>query len=195
MDAGSQITTIVKDQVEILAVLKGLELLIQTPDVFFFRLTLPCEDWDAGSSNGGSGMILCGENVAGSSKAISTTLSSRSYFSYDQVTSAPRDVNVSISTAVWIAEFPGQWSCRIGVSITDSLMCRHPAIRAPLSGWSEAYFFLVSINPGISCSAISISRRPKAARDWVKLSAPTENMNPEAAYNVCDLEFARWCSV
>jgi hypothetical protein len=37
-------------------------------------------------------------------------------------------------------------------------------MRAPLRGWSAAYFSRVAIRPGISFSASSISRRPKAAR-------------------------------
>lgn len=45
------------------------------------------------------------------------------------------------------------------------VMCKHPAIRAPLRGLDSAYFFLMYIRPGISCSAMSISLRPKAARE------------------------------
>ena len=44
------------------------------------------------------------------------------------------------------------------------LMCKHPAILAPAKGCSFAYFSLVNMSPGISISASSISRRPKAAR-------------------------------
>lgn len=44
-------------------------------------------------------------------------------------------------------------------------MCRQPAMRAPFNGWSSAYFLRVSMRPGISFSASSISRRPKAARE------------------------------
>ena len=43
-------------------------------------------------------------------------------------------------------------------------MCKHPAILAPANGWSSAYFLRMDIKPGISTSANSISRRPKAAR-------------------------------
>ena len=43
-------------------------------------------------------------------------------------------------------------------------MCKQPAMRAPLRGCSSAYFSRVAMRPGISCSASSISRRPKAAR-------------------------------
>lgn len=64
----------------------------------------------------------------------------------DQVTSAPRNVKVSMRTAVWM------------------VMWRHPAIRAPFNGWSSAYLARVAIKPGISFSASSISLRPKAAR-------------------------------
>lgn len=38
-------------------------------------------------------------------------------------------------------------------------------MRAPFNGWSEAYFSRVAMRPGISFSASSISRRPKAASE------------------------------
>ncbi len=63
-----------------------------------------------------------------------------------QRTSAPRAVRVSISTAVWV------------------VMCREPITRAPLRGFLAANFSRMDIRPGISFSAISISRRPQAAR-------------------------------
>lgn len=44
-------------------------------------------------------------------------------------------------------------------------MCRHPAILAPLSGWVLPNFSRRYMRPGISCSASSISLRPKAARE------------------------------
>src|SRR5438046_2239434 len=65
----------------------------------------------------------------------------------DHVSSAPRAFRVSIKTAVWM------------------VMCRQPAMRAPLRGWSSAYFRRMAIRPGISTSASSISRRPKAASE------------------------------
>ena len=43
-------------------------------------------------------------------------------------------------------------------------MCSEPMMRAPFSGWASAYSARVCIRPGISCSASSISLRPKAAR-------------------------------
>ena len=48
----------------------------------------------------------------------------------------------------------------------DILMCRQPAMRAPFRGWSAAYLRRMAMRPGISISASSISRRPKAARDY-----------------------------
>ena len=64
-----------------------------------------------------------------------------------QRTSAPSAVSVSISTAVCI------------------VMCSEPVMRAPLSGCAAANSSRVSIRPGISCSASSISLRPKAASE------------------------------
>ncbi len=61
-----------------------------------------------------------------------------------QRTSAPRATRVSMSTAVWI------------------VMCSEPMIRAPARGWASVYSARVDIRPGISCSASSISLRPKA---------------------------------
>ena len=63
-----------------------------------------------------------------------------------QRTSAPSATSVSISTAVWI------------------VMCSEPVMRAPLSGCASANSARVAIRPGISCSASSISLRPKSAR-------------------------------
>ena len=65
----------------------------------------------------------------------------------DQRTVAPRAVSVSISTAVWM------------------VMCRQPAMRAPLSGCDLPYSSRSAIRPGISSSAIEISLRPQSARE------------------------------
>lgn len=43
MDKGSEITAVVEDQVELLAILEGKELLLQTPVVLLFGLALPGE--------------------------------------------------------------------------------------------------------------------------------------------------------
>jgi len=64
-----------------------------------------------------------------------------------QRTSAPRAFRVSMSTAVWM------------------VMCRDPAMRAPARGFDPAYSSRMAIRPGISVSAMAISRRPQAARD------------------------------
>src|SRR5450432_3225971 len=63
-----------------------------------------------------------------------------------QVTSAPSAVSVSMRTAVSI------------------VMCRHPAMRAPLSGCAFPNSSRSDMSPGISCSAIPISLRPQLAR-------------------------------
>ena len=65
----------------------------------------------------------------------------------DQVTSAPRSIRVSINTAVWM------------------VMCKHPAIRAPLNGLDAPYSARRAIKPGISASANFISLRPHSARE------------------------------
>src|SRR5437588_1263812 len=62
-----------------------------------------------------------------------------------QRTSAPSATRVWMSTAV----------CTV--------MCSEPVMCAPLSGWRSAYSWRVAIRPGISCSASSISLRPKSA--------------------------------
>lgn len=64
VDEGSQVATIVEDQVEALVVLEGGELLLQAPVVLFLGLALPGEDGDAGSGNGGGGVVLSREDVA-----------------------------------------------------------------------------------------------------------------------------------
>lgn len=79
------------------------------------------------------------------------------------MSSAPSALRVSIRTAVWMAGKACQTMSLQTIEVFI-LMCKHPAIRAPFSGCSCAYFSLVITRPGISCSASSISLRPKAAR-------------------------------
>jgi hypothetical protein len=65
-----------------------------------------------------------------------------------QRTSAPSALSVSIRTAVWMV----MWS--------------EPVMRAPFRGWREAYSSRMAIRPGISVSAIAISRAaPGGQRD------------------------------
>ena len=64
-----------------------------------------------------------------------------------QRTRAPSAVRVSMSTAV----------CTV--------MCRDPVTRAPANGWEAANSARMAMRPGISCSASSISLRPKAASE------------------------------
>ncbi len=63
-----------------------------------------------------------------------------------QRTSAPSALRVSMSTAVWM------------------VMWREPAMRAPLRGLAAAYSSRMAMRPGISVSAMAISRRPQGAR-------------------------------
>jgi hypothetical protein len=68
----------------------------------------------------------------------------------EDVAGRPADIGaerarVSISTAVWI------------------VMCREPAMRAPLSGLVAPYSSRNAIRPGISVSAMSSSLRPNSA--------------------------------
>ena len=65
MDEGSQVTAVVKDQVEVLAGGEGLQLLLQTPVVLLFGLALPGEDRGATGGDGSCGVVLGGEDVAG----------------------------------------------------------------------------------------------------------------------------------
>jgi len=147
VNEGGEITTVVENQVQGLATSEALDRLINTPEVFLLGLTLPGEDGDTGDSDGGCGMVLGGEDVLEGDQNPRSTQKQKKRTQEDQVTSAPRAVRVSIKTAVWM------------------VMCKHPAIRAPLRGCEAECFCLMYMRPGISCSAISISLRPKAARE------------------------------
>ena len=148
VNEGGEVTTVVKDQVQRLATGETLDGLFDTPEVFFLCLALPGEDGDTGTGDSGRSMVLGGEDVLeGSQTPAQRQTKGDKLTQEDQVTSAPRAVRVSIKTAVWM------------------VMCKHPAMRAPLRGFEAAYFCLMYMRPGISCSAISISLRPKAARE------------------------------
>jgi hypothetical protein len=64
VDKGSQVTTVVEDEVELATILEGVELLLQAPVVLLLGLALPGEDGDAGSGNGSGSVVLGAENVA-----------------------------------------------------------------------------------------------------------------------------------
>lgn len=72
VDEGGQVTTVVEDEVELLSILEGVELLLQTPVVLLLSLTLPGEDGDTSSSNGSRGVVLGGEDVAAGPGHLST---------------------------------------------------------------------------------------------------------------------------
>lgn len=64
VDKGGKITTIVEDQVERLARGERGELLLEAPLVLLLGLALPGEDGGTTGGNGGSGVVLSGEDVA-----------------------------------------------------------------------------------------------------------------------------------
>ena len=64
VDERGEVTTVVEDQVELLAIVEGIELLLQAPLVLLLGLTLPGKDGDTGGSDGSSGVVLGGEDVA-----------------------------------------------------------------------------------------------------------------------------------
>ena len=72
VNEGGEVTTVVEDEVELLAILEGEELLLKAPLVLLLGLTLPGEDGDTGSGDGGGGMVLGGEDVAGGPGDLST---------------------------------------------------------------------------------------------------------------------------
>lgn len=89
VNESSEITTVVENKVELLAVLESVELLLQAPFVLLLGLSLPGEaarcvshlnevvglaylHWDTRSSNSSSGVVLSGENVAAGPGDLST---------------------------------------------------------------------------------------------------------------------------
>lgn len=64
VDHGGQVTTVVQDQVQLLAVLERVQLLFDTPVVFFFGFPLPGEHGHPHGGDGGGGVVLGGEDVA-----------------------------------------------------------------------------------------------------------------------------------
>jgi hypothetical protein len=72
VDKGGEVTAVVEDEVELLAILEGEELLLKAPLVLLLGLTLPGEDGDTGSGDSGGGVVLGGEDVAGGPGDLST---------------------------------------------------------------------------------------------------------------------------
>lgn len=91
VDKSSEVSTIIEDEVELLAILERDELLLKAPVVFLLSLTLPSETvifvsirnistksdlwnihWDTCSGNSGSSMILGREDVAAGPCALRT---------------------------------------------------------------------------------------------------------------------------
>jgi hypothetical protein len=72
VDEGSEVTTVVEDQVQRLAVLEGSKLLLEAPLVLLLGLALPGEDGDTSSGNGSGSVVLGGEDVAGGPGELGT---------------------------------------------------------------------------------------------------------------------------
>lgn len=72
VDEGGEVTAVIENEVEGLAILEGLELLLEAPVVLILGLTLPGEDGDTGGGNGSSGVVLGGEDVARGPGDLST---------------------------------------------------------------------------------------------------------------------------
>ena len=81
--------------------------LFDTPDVFFIGFTFPGVDWSAGLGDGRSGVILRGEDIAATPLHLDAEREKNKQVRHTDdnnnnnvLTSAPRAVNVSMSTAV-----------------------------------------------------------------------------------------------
>ena len=72
VDEVGEITTVVEDEVELLAILEGDKLLLQAPVVLLLSLALPGENRDTGSGNGSGGVVLGAEDVARGPGNLST---------------------------------------------------------------------------------------------------------------------------
>jgi hypothetical protein len=72
VDEGGKVTTVIKNEVKLLVVLEGKQLLLKAPLVLLLGLTLPGENGDTGGGDGGGGVVLGGEDVAGSPGDLGT---------------------------------------------------------------------------------------------------------------------------
>lgn len=63
VNQSGQVSTVIQNQVQLLAVLESEQLLLDTPQVLLFGLTLPSENWHTSSGNGSSSVVLGRENV------------------------------------------------------------------------------------------------------------------------------------
>ena len=125
VDEGSQVTAVVEDDVEALVILEGGQLLLQAPVVLLLGLALPGEDGDTGGGNGSGGVVLGGEDVARGPGELST----------EGLEGLDEDGGLD----GWGVVLARGRFCHWGAGgERDSLMCRQPAMRAPLRGWSSA---------------------------------------------------------
>jgi hypothetical protein len=107
VDERGKVTTVVEDQVELLAILEGVELLLQAPFVLFLGLTLPGEAIKAVSrySIEWKQQLELTTYTGTPEAAMAAAAWSwvEKMLQLVQVTSAPRAVRVSMRTAVWMA--------------------------------------------------------------------------------------------
>lgn len=67
-----KVTAVVQDHVERLPLRERRERLLDTPDILLLGLALPSVDGDAGRGDGGGGVVLGGEDVAGGPGDVGT---------------------------------------------------------------------------------------------------------------------------
>jgi hypothetical protein len=124
VDNVGKITTIIKNHVEGLSI-REEQSLLDTPDEFLISLTLPGVDRDTSGSDGSSGVILGGEDVAGRPGNISTESSEglnensgllKGYTIKTRL-SVPNFHNI-ITMIVWKKHL--RWSC------ASNQQCGHP---------------------------------------------------------------------
>ena len=104
VDHRGEIATIVENHVEALAIGESSKGLFDAPEVLFLGLTLPGVDGNASSGDRSSGVVLRGEDVLKVGGWVRLchriTFTAQKLTQDDQVTSAPREVRVSMRTAV-----------------------------------------------------------------------------------------------
>lgn len=104
VNEGSQVTTVIEDEVKLLAILEGLELLLQAPLILLVGLTLPGE-----ATNVSERPLYRIPELATYTGTPAAAMAAAAWSWVEkmlqlvQVTSAPRATRVSMRTAVWMA--------------------------------------------------------------------------------------------
>lgn len=100
VDERGKISTVIEDQVQALVILEGNKLLLQAPLVLFLGLTLPRENSDTYLVSFGPKRGTWRLDIPAAAMAAAAWSWVLKMLHDDQVTSAPRNVRVSIRTAV-----------------------------------------------------------------------------------------------